>query len=140
MPLILDPLFGQGKGLVLVAGTFFPDAANAPTTTTGVVGTMGAAALAAGQGIGWSVVRTSAGLFTVTLSPRFPVCVAKLATLQFAAAGNVRHVQMGTYTASTGALQIRVVDAAAAVADFPAADANNSISFLCLFSRHASVR
>lgn len=121
-----DPVRALGKGVVLVCGTFFPDTANPPTTTTGT-----------GGSVQWTVSRTGAGTFLVTFSRGFAVCLAKVATLQLSAADD-KYVQCGDYSASARTLVIRVWDASGAAATDVAANANNSISFICAFSTHAS--
>lgn len=90
------------------------------------------------KGIGFSVVRTSAGLFTITFDDAFPAFESAHATLQLASGGD-QIIQIGTWTASTKKLQIRVWDiSGAAVADV-AADANNRIHFTAVF-RNTGVR
>lgn len=111
----------QFKDARLIAGRFFPDTANAPTYA------------GASKHPGWSVVRTSAGLFTVTFSERFAQLVALEAPALQLATGGDQKVEYGAFSIGDATtlptLQIRVWDiSGAAVADI-AANANNSISF-----------
>lgn len=109
-----------GKRRVRIAGRFFPNGSSAIDNT-------------ANQGKkGWTVVRTSQGLYTITLDRRWMKLVpVGLPGLQLASAA-ARFVQWGTFTANeeagTWAVQIRVIDASAAVQDV-SANANNSIGF-----------
>lgn len=123
---MLDPVRGLGKGLAICAGTFFPDTAAAPTTTAG-----------SGGSVGWTVARTSAGLFTITFSKKFACCLFKTAHLQLAA-GDDKIVQVGTYSASAGTCTVRVWDVSGAAETDVAANANNAVNFLFIFSTHAS--
>lgn len=112
----LYPLLGlKHQACAVVGGEFFPDTANAPT-----YGTCGHR--------GWSVVRTSTGLFTITLDDVFPGLVTAQATLRLAT-GDDKMVQFGTINLAAKTIQIRVWDiSGAAVADV-AANANNAISW-----------
>lgn len=99
MPRIADPVRGAGKGLTLVAGTFFPAGSGAPTV---------AESSGAGGNIGWTVARTSAGVFTVTFAEKYPVCIAKFAQLQRTTAAGLK-CELGDYSASAGTLVIRTL-------------------------------
>lgn len=119
------PLSALGRGLVAVPGSFAPNGSSAVSASSR-------------KGPGWTVARTSAGLFTVTFSNKFVDLVAAFATLQLATGADVI-VQLGTWTAASRALQIRVWDVSdAAVADI-AADANNRINFTAWFSNTSLV-
>lgn len=132
-----QPLRANFAGGIVIAGTFFPDSTNPVTvttatggwpTTTGVVG-----------GPGWRVARTGVGLYTITFENRFyPVLVFKLATCQWNAVQDLVP-SFGAYTAPTsttdGTIILRLA-AAAVVTEAPAANANNSISFVCVFSEN----
>lgn len=119
-PFIMSQLKAPGLDLEVIAGSFAPDTANAPTTR---------------RGGGFTVVRTSEGLFTVTLTNRYAGLVAGIATLQHSAANSDLKVELGAVVCSHAAactVQIRVVDiSSAAVADV-AANANNRINFFFL--------
>lgn len=119
---ITEPLNFAGVNIEVVAGSFAPDTANAPTDL---------------RGRGFTVVRTSAGLFTITFANKFAGCIAATVTLQQATAGD-QILQIGTITNSktaTNTAQIRNWDiSGAAVADI-AANANNRINFCFIFKR-----
>ena len=95
----------------------------------------GAVAAASNRGAGFSVVRTSQGLFTLTLDEDFAQyrLVSAQATVQSVAAA-ARYAQVGTYSQSARTLQIRALDGAGAVQDI-AADANSRIHFLLVFAK-----
>lgn len=108
----------QHSNVRLIVGSFRPNGSSAVATTAG---------------IGYSVVRTSAGLFTVTLTDSYPGLLSGHCSLQLAAGGDqiVQFGEIDVVTAKT--VQIRVWDISdAAVADI-ASNANNWIHFtLCL--------
>lgn len=112
-----DNLQCLGKGLKTIAGSFAPNGSSA-------------VAASSRQGMGWSVARTSTGLFTVTLNDKYAALAGMGLSLQLAA-GDDKFVQWGAIdVVSAKTLQIRVWDASgAAVADI-AADANNRIGFV----------
>jgi len=116
----LAPVRALIRELIPVTGSFAPN-------NTGTV------AATSRTGLGWSVARTSAGLFSVTFTDKYSGgLVAAVAQLQLATADD-KFVQIGTWTASTRVLQIRVWDVSgAAVADV-AANANNRINFTAWF-------
>jgi len=73
---ILDKLWTYGKGRTLIAGHFYPQGASAPTTD-------------ADSNLGYSVQRTSTGIYVVSCTGRgsgptdsFPTLVAEFATLR----------------------------------------------------------
>lgn len=94
----------------------------------------GSSAVAASsrKGRGWTVARTSTGLFTVTFTDKFNALLSATATLQLATPDD-KAAQIGTWTASTKALQILVFDASAAAVADVAADANDRINFVAWF-------
>lgn len=108
---------------VKIIGSFGVDAGNAPPATSL-------------RGDSFSVVRTSQGLYTVTLGGslasgnRYNVkeILTILPVLQKSVASALR-AEPGTATDTTGVFQIRVVDAAGAVANPAAAGANERIHF-----------
>lgn len=109
---------------VIIAGSFAPNGSD-PVSAASV------------EGVGFSVARTSAGLFTVTFQDRYPGLIAAVATLQLATAGDQK-VEIGSYSEANKTLQIRVWDIGdAAVADV-SADANNRINFICFFRNSGS--
>lgn len=123
MPLNRDHLWTEGRENVVVSGSFAPDTANAPTDV---------------RGVGFSVARTSTGLFTITFDSKYYQVNSATAALQLAT-GDDKVAQIGAYTAPTatasGTLQIRVWDiSGAAVADV-AANANNRVNFSVTFQK-----
>lgn len=104
----------QHSNVRIIAGSFRPNGSSAVATTAG---------------IGFSVVRTSAGLFTVTLSDSYPGILSGHCSLQLAS-GDDKVVQFGSIDVSTAkTVEIRVWDISdAAVADI-ASNANNWIHF-----------
>lgn len=100
---------------------FFPNAAAAPTFVA-----------ADNQGLA-SVVRTSQGVYTLTLSDSYVRLMAAFCQLQInAALGVGRQVFIGPVanvgTSTPVTVQVIFTDGAGAVQDPPAAGANNSIS------------
>lgn len=110
-----------GKGIKVIAGSFAPNGGSA----------VDAASI---KGKGFSVARTSAGLFTVTLQDAYVACLAAHADLQLAAADD-KFVQVGAVDVVTAkTFEIRVWDiSGAAVADVAAA-AGNRIHFTLVLS------
>lgn len=102
----------------MVRGSFAPNGASQPL-----------AASNRGSLSWWSVARTSAGLFTVTLTNGGPAIESVTASLQLAAA-TARTIQIGAVDPVARTIQIRVVDASGVVQDV-AADPNNRINFQC---------
>ncbi len=113
----LAPVRTLVRELIPIVGSF------APNSTSAVAGS-------SRKGLGWSVARTSAGLFTITFADTQADLVAFEASLQLAT-GDDKFLQMGTLVnTTTPVVQIRVWDiSAAAVADVTA-DANNRIHFV----------
>lgn len=112
-------------GVQMVWCTFYPAAAGAPT---GLIG----------KGVA-SVVRTSQGLFTLTLTDgSYTRLLAKFGQVQMAAPTDVV-AQVGVYVAGSTATNtpatITVTALAAAVATDIAANANNSVSVMLIFQR-----
>lgn len=110
-----------------VAVRFFPNAGAAPTF------------VAADNLYVDTIVRTSQGLYTITLKHTYVRFIAGGCQLQVnAALGAGRSVLLGPVTnvgtTTPVVAQVFFVDAAGAVADPPAANANNSISVRLLFA------
>lgn len=122
---IFSPLRILSRNRVVVAGSFAPNGASAVSA-------------ASNRGDdGWSVVRTSEGLFTLTLDDVFTQDDSITATLQLAS-GDDKAVQVGAVDIAARTIQLRVWDASgAAVADV-AADADNRISF-CIVLKNSSI-
>ena len=125
--MILDELFVEGRSRVVVQGSFAPNGGSAVSA-------------ASNRGVGWSVARTSTGLFTITFNGgyKYNQLDSFTCTLQQATGGD-QFLQAGTYTAPTatadGTMTVRVWDVSgAAVADV-AADDNNRIHFVAVFRK-----
>jgi hypothetical protein len=115
-----------------VLGRFFPDAGNQPTFVT------------ADNLYIASIVWTSQGLYTVTLTHAYKRFVFGHVAIQFSGApGNERAPSIGSIsnvgTSTPVSFQILVLDGAGAVQNPAAANANNSISFEMVFSDIAAV-
>lgn len=111
---------GLDTGVVVLAGSFAPNGSSAVSSASNL-------------GHGWSVARTSAGLFTITLEDAYVSLLSATATLQLATADD-KLAQIGSCdVVSAKTVQIRIWDISdAAVADV-AANANNRVNFvLCL--------
>jgi hypothetical protein len=132
MAQINELLRANFKGGIVIAGTFFPDATNAPTVTTATGGWPSATGILGGPG--WRVARTGVGLYTITLENRYyPVLMFKHLTCQWNAVQDLVP-QFGAFTAATSTTDATIIvrlATAAVVTEAPAANANNSISF-CL--------
>lgn len=108
-------LHGQ-QGLVKIEGSFAPNGSSA-------------LAVASTYGKGFTVARTSAGLFTITLADKYAQLICATLGLQLAS-GADSFIQFGSIDVVTAkTVQIRNWDVSdAAVADI-AANANNRIHF-----------
>lgn len=111
---------------------FFPNAGAAPTFVA-----------ADNQGVA-SIVRTSQGLYTITLNDTYVRFMAGYVQLQISAALGVgRQVFLGPVanvgTTTPVTVQVFFTDAAGAVQDPPAANANNSISVELYFADIAAI-
>lgn len=116
------PSLSTGNHEVILAGSFAPAGAGAPTDV---------------YGVGFTVARTSAGLFTLTLAERFIRLRAGLCQLQLATL-DTWFAQLGSIDVATnGTVQIRVIDETATVTDVDA-DANNRVHFCLHLSRDSS--
>lgn len=121
----LAPVRALVRELIPLPGSFAPNGGSALDLTTR-------------KGLGWTVTRTSTGLFTVTFTDTQADLVAFEAQLQLASADD-KYLQMGTLVnTSTPVVQIRVMDiSGAAVADV-AANANNRIHFVAWMRNSAA--
>lgn len=107
------PIRSLNTNDVLIEGSFAPAGAGTPTAV---------------KGRGYTVVRTSQGLYTITLADKFVELQCGKVSLQLAAAA-ARSVQIGAVDVSSAqTVQVRVIDGAGAVQDV-AADANNRVHF-----------
>lgn len=109
------PLPSLNTKSVRVAGSFAPNGSSALVATST-------------YGRGFTVARTSQGLFTVTLAEKYVRLRSGGLTIQKVAAG-IGFVQLGAVDVSSAkTIQIRIVDELGAVQDL-AADANNRVHF-----------
>ena len=109
---------GLDSGIVTLQGSFAPNGASALVSTST-------------KGAGFSVVRTSVGLFTITLVDKYIGLNEGQCSLQLATADD-KIVQFGEIAVSpsaTATIQIRVWDISGAAVSDIAADANNRIHF-----------
>lgn len=92
---------------------------------------------ASNKGLGWTVARTSTGLFTITFSDQFAALQSAICGLQLTT-GDDQKAEIGVVSLANRTVQIRVWDiSAAAVADI-AADAGNRINFHIVFRNSAA--
>ena len=114
----LEPIcYHYEKKMKRVVGSFRPN---------------GVSAVLDKKGKGFTVVRTSAGLFTVTFSDKFVDLYHVVPHLRLAT-GDDKIAQAGTFSMANKTLQIRVWDISGAAETDVAADANNVISFVAEF-------
>jgi hypothetical protein len=100
----------------VITGTFFPNSTSALDATKFI-------------GLGWTAVRTSAGLFTVTLADSYNELVAGSCSVGISAASKAA-VQFGAIDVVTAkTVQIRAVDSTTGLVADIAANAANRISF-----------
>ena len=118
------PIRALNNGMVPVFGSFAPN---------GSLG--GVRVLEAGQG--WSVARTSAGLFTITFANVWAEMVSFTCSLQLATADD-KFLIPGVYTAASKTITITVWDISGAAATDVSANANNRIHF-CAWFRNSAV-
>lgn len=122
---IFHQIQAPNKEVKIIAGSFAPNGSSA-VAATGV------------KGKGFTVARTSTGLFTITLLDKFYELLDFQHSLQLAAADD-KITQGGAVSLSAKTVQVRVWDiSGAAVADV-AADAGNRINF-CLAFRNTKIK
>lgn len=121
---VKHPVRSESRELVLVAGSFAPDSANPPTSTTL-------------RGNGWTAARTSTGVWTITFAESYPELVAGLATIQRSSDADTV-AELGVYTAASRTITVKSL--AAATATDIAANANNRVNFLFVFRASALTR
>jgi hypothetical protein len=114
-----EPLRAAGGERVVISGSFAPNGSSALSA-------------ASTYGRGFTVARTSAGLFTITLADQYYQLEAATATLQLAS-GDDKVVQFGTYTAASKTITLRVWDISGAAETDVSANANNRIHFCLVF-------
>ena len=111
----------MGKGIKIISGSFAPNGASAVSA-------------ASVKGKGFSVARTGAGVFTITLQDAYVALLAGHCTLQLAVAAD-QYVQLGAIDVVTAkTVVINAWDISdAALADI-AANAGNRIHFTLVLS------
>lgn len=110
---------------VVIAGSFAPNGSSAVSASSR-------------EGCGFTVARTSAGLFTITLADKFTALISATATTQLATAADMT-AQVGDVDLSAKTIQVRTL-VGATETDI-AADAGNRVNFvLVLNSSNASRR
>lgn len=127
MPQSAQPIWGEFAGGIVKAGRFAPAGSGSPTYPTTVHP-------------GWSVQRDGAGVFRITFTDRrYPVLVSFVACLQEATVGD-QTMLLTTYVAPTatadGYVTLTVWDISGAAAADVAANANNQIHFIAVFSEN----
>ena len=115
------PLFALAREYVLVAGSFCPNG-NSAVASSSV------------RGSGFSVARSDTGTFTVTFTDAYPELVAMVPGLQLNSADD-KDLQFGAYSSTNKTLVIRVWDYSGTGAADIDANANNRISFVCVFRK-----
>lgn len=121
---ILNEVKTPGRDYVAVYFSFAPNGSSAISSTGNK-----------GRGVD-SVARTSAGVFTLTLSADYADLVYAAATVQLATAADM-HAQIGTYTAPTASANATLVVRTIAVATETdiAANANNRVNVKLVFRK-----
>lgn len=114
------------KELKLIDGSFCPNGTSAVNNDLN-------------RGIGFSVVRSDVGLFTITLEDYYVSCHSANATLQLAAADD-KFCQIGNVLVSntTKTVEVRILDASGAAAADVDYDAQNRVNF-ALVLKNSSV-
>jgi hypothetical protein len=109
-----DPFRVIGKDRTMVHGCFRPNGA------TGIV-------TGSKKGVGFSVARTSAGLYTITLDSTWPALISASAKVR-SADGNHINAVFGDYDASAGTIQMRVRRGAPVHVPLPISELREAIS------------
>lgn len=117
------PVRALNNDMVPVMGSFAPNGSSAVSASSRL-------------GKGWSVARTSAGLFTITFSDTWNDLVSFTASLQLASADD-KYLIPGAYTAASKTITITVWDISGAAATDVSANANNRIHFTAWFRNSA---
>lgn len=107
---------------VRFSGSFAPNGASAVANSSN-------------KGLGWTVARTSAGLFTITFTDAFASLQSARACTQLAVAANMT-AQIGVVSLSAKTVQIRTL--VGAVETDIAAAAGNRINFEIVFRNSAA--
>jgi predicted flavoprotein YhiN len=119
----IGPFFqmnSRNKAPVKIEGSFAPNGSSA-------------VASASIKGNGFSVARTSAGLFTITFDDKFTDLMSFTHGLQLATADD-KYTIAGVFTAASKTITITVWDISGAAATDVSANANNRIHFSATFN------
>ena len=117
----LAPLRTLNRDVIPIMGSFAPN---------GVLTVVASSR----KGCGWSVARTSAGLFTITFTDKYNNLLCFQHSIRHPTAIDLK-TQAGVYTAANKTITIAVL--AIAVATDVTADANARIDFVAWFSNTA---
>jgi hypothetical protein len=109
------PMSTRSAKTVSIAGSFAPNGSSAVSASSR-------------EGCGFTVARTSAGLFTITLSDKFTALISAVATVQQGTGGD-QFCQIGAVSMANKTIAIRVWDISGAAETDIAADASNRINF-----------
>lgn len=116
-----DFIQGLGKGVKVIAGSFAPNGSSAVDSTSI-------------KGKGFSVARTGAGAFTITLQDAYVALLSAQASLQLHTADD-KFVLLGDVDVTSGkTVKLVVWDISDAAATDVAANANNRIHFVLVLS------
>ena len=117
------PVRALNNDMIPVMGSFAPNGSSAVSASSRL-------------GKGWSVARTSTGLFTITFSNVWQELDSFTCSLQLASADD-KFLIPGVYTAASKTITITVWDISGAAATDVSADANNRIHFVAWFRNSA---
>lgn len=117
------PVRTLNNDMIPVPGSFAPNGSSAVSASSRL-------------GLGWSVARTSAGLFTITFNEKYNDLVSFTHGIQLATADD-KYTIAGVYTAASKTITITVWDISGAAAADVAANANNRIHFVAWFRNSA---
>lgn len=111
------PTRALNRDVVIIAGSFAPNGSSAISASSR-------------KGKGFTVARTSAGLFTITLTEKYANLLSATATVQHPTAVDLK-AQVGVYDAS--ARTITITTLAVATATDVTADADARVNFVLVF-------
>jgi len=121
MARILSHTQALDKAMTLIAGSFAPAGAGAPTNQNGT---------------GFAVTRTGAGTFQVKFTDAWPKVISARAHIQLNAADKLA-AQVGAIDLVAKTMVVRVVDSSTGAATDVAANANNRVNFEVWFKNSA---
>lgn len=123
------PITSRSDQTVTINGSFAPNGSSAVSASSR-------------EGCGFTVARTSAGLFTVTLSDRYTALVSATSTLQLTT-GDDKVAQVAAVSvgpSATNTVAIRVWDISGAAETDVAAAAGNRINFSIVLNASGASR